>query len=41
MLSEAQRRQWLWSLALYIKERMSSKVQSNGLRRYNPLVRVR
>ena len=37
-MSESERRQLLWSLALHIKERMSAQV--GGLRRYTPQVRV-
>jgi len=37
-MSEGERRQLLWSLALHIKERMSA--QPSGLRRYTPQVRI-
>jgi hypothetical protein len=35
--SEAMRKQWLWSLALHIRERMSK--QASGLMRYGKMSR--
>lgn len=37
-MSDGERRQLLWMLALHIKERMSA--QASSLRRYTPQVRV-